>query len=131
MKSFDLKILFPSKDCGEKCSQFYLVTISVSAESENGDKISKSGTFILKLLKPPSLEETSSVPTGLFNLPSLNIPMVSFATLSSNIGIEVAAIIGSLIFLGLAILWRVGKRGPPARPKINSMLKRIKSEIKE
>ena len=133
-KDIDLAIHFPSKDCGKKCSQFYLVTVSVNGETEDGDKVTKGGSFVLKLL-PPKKQQ----PTSTFTLPNLPTSFFVFtgnlvSTVSSISLLDTLFIALGGISLGLAIYFKRAKsKTVPGYPKsqLNSLLKKVKKEIKK
>jgi len=56
-KKVNMKLLFTSEKCGEKCDQYYLVNVNVKAKTESGDEIEKGQSFTLKILLPQEPEK--------------------------------------------------------------------------
>ena len=130
------RVTFTSKNCGEKCSQYYLVSVGVDATSSLGEKITKGGSFTVKLIPPAN--NTQKTPGGFkISLPSISgaFALPNFKLSSTN---TLLAIITVAVII-IAILMKEKKvrssgRIPIRRVKYGpsrSFVGRIKKEIKK
>ncbi|HDM05820.1 MAG TPA: carboxypeptidase regulatory-like domain-containing protein [Candidatus Aenigmarchaeota archaeon] len=131
-KKITMRFMFTSENCGEKCSQYYLVSLGVEATTSLGEKISKGGSFTVKLLPPQKPEEKEEGQLNL-KLPSLTGLFVLPKSLNNqtNLMIVVAVILLVVAVISkMKIPRRREGKSLSYRSFNKSLIGRIKKEVK-
>ncbi|MBN2094427.1 MAG: hypothetical protein JW727_00110 [Candidatus Aenigmarchaeota archaeon] len=136
-KVLKLNLNMSSEECGEKCLQYTSVGVEARGQSESGQEVSVSGTFIIELQK--SLGIASQENSGLSGLSGMfSFPAVSNTMLLNGVIVLCIVIVAILIIKKKRGSPSGGIRGPYQQPlgggaprtSVVSSIKTIRNEIK-